>query len=116
AKSSGAAVAIAGEDAERSAERLSILTEFRDALEAGDREQVMIHYQPQVSLHTGDVEAVEALLRWRHPVHGPISTQELLSIVERTSVMQLLTMRVIDEVIAEMANWTARGISLRAAL
>jgi len=117
AKSSGAAVAVAGEEAKQTTpERLSILTEFRDALEVGDREQVMLLYQPQVSLRTGEVEGVEALLRWRHPVHGPISTPELLSVVERTSIMQLLTMRVIDEVIADVAAWTRRGLMMRASL
>ena len=101
---------------ENSPERLGLLTDFRDALESGDRDQITMHYQPQVSLVTDEVEAVEALLRWRHPVYGPIKTDEVLSIAEHSSVMQLLTLRVIDDVVAQLAEWSANGINLRASL
>jgi diguanylate cyclase len=101
---------------ESSPERLGLLADFRNALEADDHEQITVHYQPQVSLRTGQVECVEALLRWRHPVHGPVSTPELLEVVEPTAVMQMLTMRVIDDVVAQQAAWAASGIHLRTSL
>ncbi len=75
-----------------------------------------MHYQPQVSLVTGAVEGVEALLRWRHPQHGAIDTQQLISLAEHTSVMQLVTIRVIDEVVAQLAAWNAAGVRIRAAI
>jgi predicted signal transduction protein with EAL and GGDEF domain len=97
-------------------ERLSMLNDLRDTLESDRREQIAMHYQPQVSLSTGAVEGVEALLRWWHPQHGPIDTQQLLDVVEHTSVMQLLTLRVIDDVVAQLEGWARRGIAMRASL
>jgi diguanylate cyclase (GGDEF)-like protein len=97
-------------------ERFGLLADFRRALESGDRTQIAMHYQPQVSLETGRVVGVEALLRWVHPTYGPIGTQELLRVAEHTAVMQLLTRRVIDDVVAQVAAWQSSGLRLRASL
>jgi len=97
-------------------ERLGLLTDFRHALEAKDRDQIALHYQPQVSLDNGRVVGVEALLRWRHPNYGPVPTQDLLQVAEHTSVMQMLTTYVIDEVLAQVAAWNNDGIGLRVSL
>jgi diguanylate cyclase (GGDEF)-like protein len=117
AKKRGDSVAVhVGESTQDGPERLGLLNDLRDVLETGRPGQVEMHYQPQVSLDTGQVEGVEALLRWWHPEHGPIDTQELLDVVEHTSVMQLLTLRVVDDVVAEVEKWSARGLSMRASL
>jgi diguanylate cyclase (GGDEF)-like protein len=97
-------------------ERLSMLNDLRDALESDRDDQIAMHYQPQVSLETGAVEGVEALLRWWHPQHGAIDTQQLMDVVEHTSVMQLLTLRVIDDVVAQLERWARRGTTMRASL
>ena len=97
-------------------ERLGLLTDFRRALESKDRDQISLHYQPQISLDDGAVVGVEALLRWRHPGHGQVSTKELLQVAEHTSVMHLLTAYVIDEVLTQVTAWEAEGIRLRASL
>ena len=97
-------------------ERLGMLTDFRRALESKDRDQISLHYQPQISLENGTVVGAEALLRWRHPEYGQVSTQELLQVAEHTSVMHLLTTYVIDEVLAQVTAWEAEGIRLRASL
>ena len=99
-----------------SPEQLGLLTDFRQALEARDRDEVSLHYQPQVDLLSGEVIGVEALLRWRHPERGLVRTADLLQVAEHTAVMQLLTARVIDEVVAQVATWRAAGLSLRASL
>jgi diguanylate cyclase len=98
-----------------SPEQLGLLTDFRQALET-KREQVSLHYQPQVSLTTGAVIGVEALLRWRHPGRGAVRTADLLQVAEHTAVMQLLTTRVIDEVVQQVAQWRAEGVTVRASL
>ncbi|WP_064741791.1 putative bifunctional diguanylate cyclase/phosphodiesterase [Hamadaea tsunoensis] len=101
---------------ENGPQRLSLLSDFRRALEVRDRDEVALHYQPQVDLATQKVVGVEALLRWRHPTRGLVSTADLLHVAEHTTVMQLLTMRVIDEVVAQVARWRAAGLTLRASL
>jgi len=97
-------------------ERFGLLADFRRALETGDHTQIAMHYQPQVSLETGRVVGVEALLRWVHPTYGPIGTQDLLRVAEHTAVMQLLTARVIDDVVAQVAAWSDQGLTLRASM
>ncbi len=117
AKQSGGAVAAYEPGAHQDSHaRLALLTDLRRTLEAGDRTQIEMHYQPQVCLVTGDVECVEALLRWRHPELGAINTQDLIAMAEHSSIMHLLTMRVIDDVIAQVGAWAADGIRIRASI
>jgi diguanylate cyclase (GGDEF)-like protein len=117
AKQRGDAVArYAARADQNSPERLKLLTDFRDALTTRQPEQIAMHYQPQVSLATGQVEGVEALLRWHHPVHGLVPTRDLISVTEHSSVMQQLTMRVIDDVTAQAAAWRGDGLAIRASL
>lgn len=97
-------------------EQLGLLTDFRQALEIRERGEITMHYQPQVTLDSGDVAGVEALLRWTHPRRGPVRAADLLQVAEHTAVMQLLTARVIDEVVAQVAAWRSEGLSLRASL
>jgi diguanylate cyclase (GGDEF)-like protein len=105
----------AGHDS-NSPQRLRLLTDFRHALEASDHSQITMHYQPQVCLSSGRVDSVEALLRWRHPTYGLVDTQELMAVAEHSSVMHLLTERVIEEVVAQVARWRDEGLDMRAAI
>jgi diguanylate cyclase (GGDEF)-like protein len=99
-----------------SRERLALLADFRAALVAGDSSQISMHYQPQIDIATGAIEGLEALLRWRHPIQGPIDAGTILGLAEHSAVMQLLTSRVIDEVMARLARWCAEGLALRVAI
>jgi diguanylate cyclase (GGDEF)-like protein len=117
AKQSGGGMAIYQPGSHQdSLARLALLTDFRHALESDDRSQIAMHYQPQVCLLSGRVEGVEALLRWQHPRHGAINTQDLISMAEHSSVMHLLTNRVIDAVVEQVGTWNADGIRLRASI
>jgi diguanylate cyclase (GGDEF)-like protein len=86
-------------------ERLSLLADLRRALESGQDSGIELYYQPQIELATGAVVGVEALLRWRHPRRGPIDPEELIKVAEHSSVMRLLTLRIVDEVIGQLAAW-----------
>ncbi|NBE81779.1 putative bifunctional diguanylate cyclase/phosphodiesterase [Micromonospora rubida] len=84
--------------------------------EPGDPGEITMYYQPQVAIATGEVVGVEALLRWRHPRRGMVDPEELIRVAEQSAVMRLLTRRVVDDVVEQLAKWSAAGISLRAAL
>lgn len=106
-----------------SRERLRLLADLRRALDpsAPSRDvdgvgDITMYYQPQVSMETGEVVGVEALLRWHHPEHGLVDPEELIRIAEQSAVMRLLTFRVIDDVVEQLAKWAAAGIHLRAAV
>lgn len=73
-------------------------------------------FQPQVSITSGQMNSVEALLRWHDPVRGLAPTDELIRLVEPTGVMQDLTRHVLDRVVAQLAEWNRLGLRLRAAV
>ncbi len=118
AKQRGDQITVYAPDAaHHSPERLSLLADLRAALSDGPgRDGVNLYYQPQIAIETGDVVAVEALLRWRHPERGIVDPEELIRVAEPTSVMRLLTGRVLHEVIAQLARWQADGRPVRAAV
>jgi diguanylate cyclase (GGDEF)-like protein len=78
--------------------------------------EIMMLFQPQVSIRTGRVNSVEALLRWTDPERGLVRTDELIATVEPTGVMQQLTLHVLDRVVWQLAEWNRQGIRLRAAV
>lgn len=55
---------------------------------AVDKNQLELHYFPRVDLHDGGVSAVEALLRWRHPMRGFVPLPEVLPLAEATGLMR----------------------------
>ncbi|MEU4527998.1 EAL domain-containing protein [Micromonospora ureilytica] len=83
---------------------------------ADDAGEITMYYQPQIAIATGEVVGVEALLRWRHPRRGMVDPEELIRVAEQSAVMRLLTRRVVDDVVEQLAKWSAAGIALRAAL
>ncbi|GAB3848648.1 hypothetical protein GCM10029963_31840 [Micromonospora andamanensis] len=92
-------------------------TDSRVGAEPGtDAGEIMMYYQPQIAIATGEVVGVEALLRWRHPRRGMVDPEELIRVAEQSAVMRLLTRRVVDDVVEQLAKWSAAGLGLRAAL
>ncbi|GAB3955355.1 hypothetical protein GCM10027614_64350 [Micromonospora vulcania] len=87
-----------------------------DGESADDAGQITMYYQPQIAIATGEVVGVEALLRWRHPRRGMVDPEELIRVAEQSAVMRLLTRRVVDDVVEQLARWSAAGVRLRAAL
>jgi diguanylate cyclase (GGDEF)-like protein len=96
-----------------SPQRLALLAELRAALRTPDADGISMYYQPQVAVGSGQVVGVEALLRWRHPTRGTISPDDLIKVAEHTAVMRLLTLRIVDDVIEQVAKWAAAGVHLR---
>ncbi|MBN3791073.1 EAL domain-containing protein [Burkholderia sp. Ac-20353] len=68
----------------RAARRFELEAMLARALE---RQQCWLAYQPQVTLATGEIAQVEALMRWRHPTHGDISPAEFIPIAEQTGMI-----------------------------
>jgi diguanylate cyclase (GGDEF)-like protein len=78
---------------------LSLVAELRRAIGAG---QLVLHYQPQATLEDDRVEAVEALVRWQHPVHGLLPPDRFLPIAEQTDVIDALTDWVLETALTEI--------------
>jgi diguanylate cyclase (GGDEF)-like protein len=95
------------------ARHLSLVTELRVALAEGALE---LYYQPQVDMRNGAVLAVEALLRWNHPLHGFIPPDEFIPVAEHGGLMGRLTSWVIDTALRQQRAWRAAGLDLSIAV
>ena len=116
AKQRGAQFAVYARDADRHPPDLTLLADLRRSLQQEPAEGLMLYYQPQIAIATGEVVGVEALLRWQHPDRGMVAPEQLLRVVEQTPVMRLLTSRVLREVISQLAAWRAGGRTVRASV
>jgi len=101
-----------GRDA-HSLRRLAILSELRQAVESG---QLEVHYQPKVDLRTERVVHAEALVRWRHPVHGMVRPDEFIPLAEQSGNIGMITKWVLREAIAACAAWGRAGHELTVAV
>ncbi|HEY4625017.1 MAG TPA: EAL domain-containing protein, partial [Blastococcus sp.] len=89
--------------------RLEVATRLRG--EAID--QLVVHYQPVVRLDTGEVEGVEALVRWQHPERGLLPPDTFLSVAEETGQVIPITRWLLNETTRKAAEWAAQGLPLR---
>jgi diguanylate cyclase (GGDEF)-like protein len=89
--------------------RLEVATRLRgDAID-----QLVVHYQPVVRLDTGEVEGVEALVRWQHPERGLLPPDAFLSVAEETGQVIPITRWLLRETTRKAAEWAAQGLPLR---
>ena len=94
-------------------QHLSLLSEIRSAVE---RNELRVYYQPKISLSCSAAAAVEALLRWQHPVRGFIPPAEFIPFAEQTGFIKVLTRWVLDEAIRQCGAWHAKGIALKVSI
>ncbi len=75
--------------------------------------QLFLVYQPRIDLNSGRCESVEALLRWTHPVFGPVGPAEFIPLAEKTALIGPITMRVLHAAVAQASVWQSQGINLK---
>ncbi|KUE88232.1 hypothetical protein ASL20_13965 [Cupriavidus necator] len=83
-------------------ERLRITQDLCTALAAG---QFALHYQPIVNLRTGKVCKAEALIRWDHPVRGPIRPADFIAVAEETGLFIDIGRWVLTQALDQLARW-----------
>jgi diguanylate cyclase (GGDEF)-like protein len=89
--------------------RLEVASRLReDAID-----QLVVHYQPVVRLDTGEVEGVEALVRWQHPERGLLPPDTFLAVAEETGQVIPITRWLLRETTRRAAEWSAQGLRLR---
>ena len=87
--------------------RLRLENDLRRAVE---RHELELHYQPQLDLATGEVCAVEALVRWRHPVRGLVLPNAFIPMAEETGLVLGIGEWVLNEACRQVAQWQRDGL------
>ena len=89
--------------------RLRLGGELREAV---GTDQIVVHFQPQADPRTGDVVAVEALVRWAHPQRGLLPPATFLPLAVHGGIMGPLTEQVLEVALCHAATWRAGGREL----
>jgi diguanylate cyclase (GGDEF)-like protein/PAS domain S-box-containing protein len=87
---------------QRAKEHLRLESELRQALANGE---LLLYYQPKVSLRSGRIVGAEALLRWRHPVRGLVSPGVFIPVAEETGLILDLGTWVLEESCRQVRAW-----------
>jgi diguanylate cyclase (GGDEF)-like protein/PAS domain S-box-containing protein len=92
----------------RALEKLALENSLRRALE---REEFFLHFQPKVSLRSGEITGVEALLRWNHPELGVVAPSDFMPLLEETGIIVPVGVWAIRAACAQLKAWERSGLA-----
>ena len=92
---------------------LSLLGELDTAMASG---QLWNAYQPKLDLATGRITAAEALVRWHHPLFGPITPDQFIPIIEEHKRVGDLTVFVLEQALEDALGWAETGYPIGVAV
>jgi diguanylate cyclase (GGDEF)-like protein/PAS domain S-box-containing protein len=89
--------------------RVAVEASLREALRL---KQLDVHYQPFINLVTRKVVGLEALMRWRHPVHGMVPADQFIPVAEETGLIVPMGNFVLHRTLQNMHAWRKAGVPL----
>lgn len=93
--------------------RLTLTSELRQGI---DHNQLLLHYQPKITLSNGEVFGVEALVRWQHPRHGLMHPNDFIPLAERTGLIKHLTSWVLNQALQQCRVWQQEKMDMTVAV
>jgi diguanylate cyclase (GGDEF)-like protein len=93
--------------------QLELVGDLRDAIETN---QLVLHYQPKLSLRSGECVRVEALVRWHHPKRGLVAPDQFIPLAERTGLIKPLTKWVLATAVNQCRAWRDSGVDMPVAV
>ncbi|OHW63288.1 phytochrome-like protein cph2 [Andreesenia angusta] len=88
-------------------EKVKLTNSLYRALE---RDELALHYQPQIDIRSGKLVGLEALIRWTHPEHGIVSPGVFIPLAEQTGLINAIGEWVIATACRQGAYWHKRGL------
>ena len=93
--------------------RVPLIGKLRYAI---DQFELVLHYQPIISLPSGHPSRVEALVRWGHPSYGLLPPDDFIPSAEQTNLIKPLTAWVLNEALGQVHAWSKAGIDVGVAV
>ncbi|HMJ03761.1 MAG TPA: EAL domain-containing protein [Conexibacter sp.] len=87
--------------------RRKVLSELKEAIE---QQQLELHYQPKIDLRSGEIAAVESLVRWNHPRDGLLGPDRFLPHAAGSELIGPLTVHLIELALRDCAGWRGHGV------
>ncbi len=84
-----------------------------DLTQAIEQGQLILYYQPKISLADGSLKGLEAVVRWQHPRHGLINPDQFIGVAENYGLIDKLTFAVLDQAFRQMAQWRRVGKEIK---
>lgn len=78
-----------------------------------DLGQMVIYYQPKVSVQDGTLFGLEAMVRWEHPQDGLISPDHFITLAEDNDLIDRLTQEVLEQSVRQIAQWRQHGLVVK---
>jgi diguanylate cyclase (GGDEF)-like protein/PAS domain S-box-containing protein len=88
-------------------ERLTLENELHQAIRNKEFE---LHYQPQINVTSNRIVGVEALIRWRHPLHGLLNPSSFIDMAEELGLISAITDWVLGEACQQLVRWRTLGM------
>jgi len=89
---------------------LEMMLMKNDLVKALEREEFILHYQPQVDIETGQIIGMEALVRWQHPDKGMVSPNEFIPVAEEMGLITKIDEYVMRMACAQSKTWSKAGL------